>query len=107
MRSDKYVLDDAGNPKPCDDVLEWGRWFETADRSVAKDDAVDVRVSTVFLGLDHRFGDGPPVLYETMVFAEGRTSAWDDYQERYATAAEAALGHRRVVEAVRAGTPPA
>ena len=25
-------------------------------------------VSTVFLGLDHQFGKGPPILWETMVF---------------------------------------
>lgn len=30
-----------------------------------------VNVSTVFLAIDHAFGDGPPVLYETMIFGGG------------------------------------
>lgn len=77
-------------------LLEWAKWFETADRHVAKTEvATGIVVSTVFLGLDHRFGcDGPPLLFETMVF--------DDYgddgtQERYSTWAEAEAGHQRIV----------
>ena len=46
----------------------------------------DVYVSTVFLGLDHGYTvDGPPVLFETMVFS----GQFDQEQERYATWAEA------------------
>jgi hypothetical protein len=33
----------------------------------------NIGISTVFLGLDHRhFGDGPPLLFETMVFGGSR-----------------------------------
>lgn len=32
-----YVLDDAGNPIEEPDLLTWGAWFETANRTVAKD----------------------------------------------------------------------
>ena len=72
MRTDKYKLDENGDPIPCDDILEWGRWFETSNRHVARTEIVPgVVVSTVFLGLDHNFGAlGPPVLWETMVSAE-------------------------------------
>jgi len=56
-------------------------------------------VSTVFLGLDHSFEpDGPPVLWETMVFGgpEG------DFQCRYATAVEARAGHAAKVAELKA-----
>jgi hypothetical protein len=54
-------------------------------------------VSTVFLVTDHRFdGEGPPVLFETMVFDS--TGAEADI-DRYATWAEALDGHARMVQA--------
>lgn len=105
-------------PVPAADVLEWGRWYETADRRVAQDilpndsHSVDctcavcedgVRVSTVFLGLDHNFFPGGiPILFETMIFG-GEHS---DYQERYATWEQAEAGHRRVVQALKQGEAP-
>ena len=47
------------NPVPCNNVVEWGKWFETADRNVAKSgDKERVHISTVFLGLDHSFSTG-------------------------------------------------
>lgn len=55
-------------PVPCDDLMEWAAWFEEADRRVFETCAGDYRVSTVFLGLDHSFGHGPPILFETMIF---------------------------------------
>lgn len=87
--SDKYILD-GHTPVECDDVLTWGRWFETADRHVAQEERDGVRVSTVFLGLDHRFGgDGPPILFETMIFG----GPHDEDQNRYCTWEEAEAGH--------------
>jgi hypothetical protein len=79
---------------PVDDLLEWGRWFQTADRHVARTDLPGCEVSTVFLGLDHSWGGGPPVLFETMVFG----GPFDQAQERYSTWAEAEAGHARWVE---------
>jgi len=61
--SDKYVLDENGQPVAEPDVLKWARWFERKDvRRVASDDVGDVNISTVFLGLDHAFGGGQPIL---------------------------------------------
>jgi hypothetical protein len=68
MKNRRYILDDAGNPCPEPDVVRWEDWYETAQRRVAESTIGDVRISTVFLGLDHNFGDGPPELWETMVF---------------------------------------
>ena len=56
-------------------------------------------VSTVWLGFDHGFGEGPPLIFETMVFGPGQE---DEYQERYATAEEAKVGHQKAVEWAKA-----
>lgn len=57
----------------------------------------DVLVSTVFLAIDHAFGDGPPVLYETMVFGARE----EDSQWRHTTRERAKIGHEVIVAAVR------
>jgi hypothetical protein len=86
----------------CSDFLTWARWFETADRCVKLTIQGDVRVSTVFLGLDHGWDDkGPPVVFETMVFIGDR----DEDMERYCTWDEAEAGHARWVAKVFKPTP--
>ena len=56
----------------------------------------EVWVSTVWLGIDHGFrSDGPPIIFETMVFGGGDT--YDGWQDRYATEADALAGHQGVV----------
>ena len=59
-------------------------------------------VSTVFLGLDHNWGDGPPAVFETMVFTN---EADDSGQWRYSSWDEAVAGHGAVVSALRNGQP--
>lgn len=96
--SDKYLLNADHTVRPTDDLMEWARWFETADRHVAKTDIGDgIHVSTVFLGLDHSYGDGPPMLFETMIF--GGESGGDQW--RYSTWEEAEAGHERAVQLAR------
>lgn len=52
-------------------------------------------VSTVWLGRDHRFGgDGPPIIFETLVFG----GPLDGEMDRYCTEAEATAGHRAMVD---------
>lgn len=53
-----------------------------------------VSVSTVFLGLDHSFRDGPPLLFESLVFG-GKDN---ELMNRYATYDEAVTGHNRIVQ---------
>jgi len=65
-------------------LMDWARWMEAeaAARTVARTDIDEgVRVSTVFLGIDHSFGRGGPVLFETMVFG----GEYDQEMERYRT----------------------
>lgn len=92
--SDKYILE-GRTPVRCDDLYKWARWFENgAARRVAFDHVGDgLTVSTVFLGLDHNWGEGPPQLFETMIFG----GPHDEYQERYSTWDEAVHGHARAV----------
>lgn len=60
--NDKYILDEKGNPIPEPNLLKWGRWMQTSeDRFVARTTVGESVVSTVFLGLDHQFGKGPPI----------------------------------------------
>lgn len=70
MKSDYYILD-GREPMPVK-MLEWAQWFEQRpqDRILAQDILRPwVRVSTVFLGLNHAFGHSEkPVLFETLVF---------------------------------------
>lgn len=102
MSGSRQYVERDGVPVKVDDLLAWGRELEKADRRVAADMLPDgVRVSTVFLGLDHGFGEGPPILYETMVF--GGPSDGDC--ERYSTRAEALAGHAAVVARLKAPTP--
>lgn len=56
-------------------MMEWAQWFEDADRKVAWTQVTsELLVSTVFLGLDHRYaGAGPPLLFETMIFGGPET----------------------------------
>jgi hypothetical protein len=86
-----------------DSLAAWGRMFDDSDHRIVGFDMVeDVRVSTVFLGLDHNFGGGPPLLFETMVFG----GEYDQQCDRYSTWDEAEAGHRAVVEALTVGNQP-
>lgn len=93
--SDKYILNEHGDPKPEADLIKWARWFETAHRKVADENLPMCRVSTVFLGLNHNWNDGPPVLWETMVFGgphNGETERCSGSRE------QAEAMHRKMVD---------
>lgn len=90
-----YILD-GHTPVPASDLLTWSAWFEKAERHVAKTNIGDVFVSTVFLGLDHNWDQGPSILFETMVFQ----GPLDGEQERYVTWEEAEAGHAAMVNKV-------
>ena len=53
-------------------------------------------VSTVWLGLDHSFGGGPPLIFETMVFPNENDRGELDC-ERYSTEQEALAGHEAMM----------
>ena len=97
----KYILD-GHEAVECPDLTKWAEWMEHADRHVRDTFRDEVRVSTVFLGLDHSFSDdAPPVLFETMVFINGSGGE----MERYSTWDEAEEGHQNMVDKVFKATP--
>jgi hypothetical protein len=76
--------------------LAWAYWFEGEhNRLVAWDEVTEgVSVSTIFLGLDHQWGNGPPMLFETMTF--GPYGGGEQY--RYPTWDDAWAGHHTVLK---------
>lgn len=92
-----YMRFEDGTVVKAKDQMEWSAWFETCNRSIAKDTVANALVSTVFLGIDHGFSeDGSPVLFETMVFVDGDMSG--EFQHRYCTEEEAKAGHALAVK---------
>ena len=72
---------------------EWATTFK--DKRVAityLSNGIDV--STVWLGINHQFGKGPPLIFETMVF----TANGGDEMKRYSTEKKALAGHKRMVK---------
>lgn len=102
--ADHYILD--GKKVVPTDLMSWARWFEKSgsDRVIASTNVGQVRVSTVFLGLDHQFGNGPPLLFETMVF-DAPDSFNDIYCERCSTYDEAEKMHKDAIKWARNNEP--
>jgi hypothetical protein len=88
-----YVLDGL-EPVPTDNE-GWGYWFQHSNHHIAWDKVDDrVTVSTIFTGIDMRIaGNGPPLVFETMVFGH----VHDREQCRYSTWEEAQAGHLEVL----------
>lgn len=79
----------------------WGSKFSDSEgRRVAQDVlkiwGTPVHISTVFLGMNHRYGDGAPLWFESMIFG----GKFDEEQVRYTTWAEAEAGHKKLVDKV-------
>lgn len=87
------------------DVRAWERLFSDYEyrrvQQSAITDAADPTktfdVSTIWLGVDHAFGYGPPLIFETMVFGDGSE---DRAMDRYGTEAQAREGHTAMVVSV-------
>jgi hypothetical protein len=78
-------------------------------RRVCIDELDGILCSTVWLCLNHNYGSGPPLIFETMVFDRKSEHPWcEGYMARYSTLEEAIAGHRRVWTVIkRALTNPA
>lgn len=84
---------------PCD-LMEWAMIIENKDKSrqIAKTDMPNgVWVSTVIMGFDQGWGEGPPILFETMIFGGPHADAtW-----RCSTYAQAEKQHQEALEMLR------
>lgn len=118
-----YILKDH-IPVEVEDGAEAFRWRDAnwQDCTVGKTYIGHIEVSTVFLILDHSFGMGRPILFETMVFGfDDWVRIWvshpkdhrrvptpkpppppDRFQERYSSWDEAQKGHDRMVAQIKA-----
>jgi len=93
-----YKLDEDNNPIECS-MREYTKWLDKnpTKKAVRQEEIGKSYVSTVFLGLDHGYKQGIPVLYETMIFG----GKHDQYQERYTSLEDAVKGHKVAVELVK------
>lgn len=93
-----WMLNAKHEPVRCT-MKQWAVFFENIEnRQVEETKIDDVRISTVFLGLDHNWSDqGSPILFETMVFG----GEHHDYMDRCCTWDEALKMHKRAVWIVR------
>jgi hypothetical protein len=75
------ILDDDLLPA----TLKWAALFEdTKSRFVGNTTTIyGERLSTIWLGLDHSFGQGPPLIYETMLFAPSDREQDREYMTSY------------------------
>lgn len=88
-------------------LLAWGQLFANADyKRVARTTVTDTAdpaktydVSTIWIGVDHNWGVGAPLIFETMVFGEGSDVFARD---RYSTEPQAREGHTAMVITVSA-----
>lgn len=88
--SDRYFARD-GSKMNC---IEWAHKFNDPNYHIVKQTKLRHArkwVSTVWIGLSHQFGDGPPLIFETMVFQWGRYIDIDC--ERTSTEHDARLAH--------------
>lgn len=95
-----YILD---GHRPVKATLdEWASWFGSANRHVEQTTTELHWISTVFLGLDHNYSDrGPPLLFESMVFAnQGEVECDIDVCWRYASWDDALAGHQALLRQI-------
>lgn len=107
-----YRMDGSPYPPGDEGLMEWAKDFEESDRIVKQELLWNgIWISTVWLGLDHQYGDGPPLIFETMAFRhifeetvepiefDGIKLPYRSHhpdvgiQERYSTLADAEFGH--------------
>lgn len=101
FRNTKYILNEAGEPVVEPNLIKWAEWVEKADRIVDRTAFPGGFVSTAFgFGIDHNWmPDGPPILWETMVFG----GPLDQETNRCAGAREQAMAmHQDMVDRVNA-----
>jgi hypothetical protein len=112
MRSKRYILH-GHIPVIEPDLRKWAEWYENvSNRIVRKERIGSFLVNTIFLGIDHDFGDGGTLLFETMVFDEAELyydqlvdkhfpTAIDEYTRQYSTWNDAEAGHQKTVDLIR------
>ena len=98
-----FVLDERGEPRREMNQEAWTRWFERADRGVARTVLTPrVTVLTTFSGVDAAPDSETPLLFETRVFG----GALDGEEIQCPTRADALAAHNELAEWCRVGVEP-
>lgn len=92
MKEPKYYILEGHDVKPCD-LMTWARWFRSANRVIGYTETKNGNVSTVCFGLNLQFGDGPALLFETLVSGGPE----DGDTKHYSTYEQAVRGHNKMV----------
>lgn len=99
MNKLNYILKHR-RPIPCDDLIKWGKWFNQSHKRRVRSTYINnLWISTVFLGIDHQWGDGPPLLFETMLFNQHEEEP--AFTARCTTWREALRQHRDVITHIK------
>lgn len=81
------------------DLITWSELHSNMEYRVVEQSIIgDYLVSTVWLGIDHSFGDGPLKIFETMIFKKDDDEMQDLYCVRYSTDLDAVTGHAEAIE---------
>jgi hypothetical protein len=98
-----FYLNEDHSVRECD-LCEWSEQFEqmslSKQRHIAEDLIDGKIVSTVWLGLNHNYFGGVPLIFETMIF-ESEDSGSDIFCDRYSTWDEAVEGHKKAMQWVK------
>lgn len=107
LRPMYYILDENNNPIGTNNVIKWGRLMQLKEKIVKQENVDNYFISTVFLGIDHSYDFGNPVLWETMIFRKDKDGSKelgsDIFHDRYSTYDEAIQGHKEAVKLVKSG----
>ncbi len=100
MEAASFFFRRDGTPYPPEPAgtLEWAKDIRDHEKKIVRQETLPngLFVSTVWLGIDHGFGRGPPIIFETIVFrGENELKVLD--QRRYSTEDEAIVGHEYMV----------
>lgn len=82
-------------PLESNDAVSWCKQFKEETRIVRRTEIwPGIRVSTVFMGLNHNYMPyGDDIWFETMIFG----GFLNEYQERYSTHEAAEKGHKKAL----------
>lgn len=87
-------------PRPVTDeadlIIAMNQLDNSDVRQVAYDEIDDIKVSTVFLVINHQYKSGSPILFETKVWADDF-----EYIVRYSTWEIAEAYHHRLVDYIK------
>jgi len=85
-------------------LMKWAHAMEKSERVIKQERLKGFYISTIFLGINHNYGEGKPLLFETMVFSENKKTV-DDVMDgrtmRYTNYIEAEQGHQEIVNQIK------